>query len=36
MGHNGVVSNYMISTDILLVDGLSTDPRILGRYTDII
>ena len=32
MGHNGVVSSYMISTDILRVDGLSTGSRILGRH----
>ena len=32
MGHNGVVMSYMISTDIPWVDGLSTNPRILGHH----
>ena len=30
MGHNSVVSGHPKSTEILLVDGLSTEPRILG------
>ena len=33
MGHNSVVSGYPKSTEILRVDGWSTDPRVLGRHT---
>ena len=32
MRHNSVVSSYSKSTRIPRVDGLSTDPRVLGRY----
>ena len=32
MGLNGVVLGYPTSTNILQVDGLSTDPREMGRH----
>ena len=32
MGHGGVVSSYPTSTSLPRVDGLSTDPQVLGRH----
>ena len=33
-GHDGMVSGYPTSTSFPLVDGLSTDPRVLGRHNN--
>ena len=32
-GHGGVVLGYTTSTSLLWVDGLSTNPRVLGRHS---
>ena len=32
MGHGDVVLGYRTSTSLPQVDGLSTDPRVLGRH----
>ena len=34
-GLNGVVSGYPTTTNIQRVDGLSTDPREMGRHRDL-
>ena len=34
-GHGGMVSGYPTSTSLPRVNGLSIDPRVLGRHTDL-